>query len=321
MSSSRDTPGAADVPAGTNRPEQEVAIEGPPDTGVPATSVSEARQPKWVRLIKRILGYATLIAFALMFIMPFALAISASFKSRPEAAASPLSLIPAEPTLRAYQLMGQFEVPRWAFVSIVVTVSVTLGRLFLDSLAGYALARLDFPGRRIVFAVVVATLAIPGIVLAIPRFLVLGQLGMLNTFAGLILPLAVDAFGIFLMRQFFLSIPKEMEESARLDGASTFQTYWRIVLPLATPGLIALTILSFQGSWNEFLHPLIAAPGDPSLRTLPVGLALLRGAFGEQLDFPLLMGASILTTIPVAIIFFTFQRYFIQGVAASGVKG
>jgi multiple sugar transport system permease protein len=139
--------------------------------------------------------------------------------------------------------MGQFQVPRWAFVSIVVTVSVTLGRLFLNSLAGYALARLDFPFRRVVFALVVATLAIPGIVLAIPRFLVIGQLGMLNTWGGLILPLAVDAFGIFLMKQFFESIPREMKE------------------------------------------------------------------------------ASVLTTIPVAIIFFTFQRYFVQGVAASGVKG
>jgi multiple sugar transport system permease protein len=251
--------------------------------------------------MKRVLGYLTLTAFALMFVLPFAIAISASFKSRPEAAQSPLSLIPAEPTLRAYEVMGQFNVPRWAFVSVVVTVSVTLGRLFLDSLAGYALARLDFPGRRVVFATIVATMAIPPIVLAIPRFLVLGQLGLLNTFAGLIIPLAVDAFGIFLMRQFFLGIPREMEEAARIDGASIFQTFWRVILPLALPGLIALTILSFQGSWNEFLHPLIAAPSDPNLRTLPVGLALMRGAFGEQFDFPVLMGASVLTTIPVAV--------------------
>jgi multiple sugar transport system permease protein len=196
-----------------------------------------------------------------------------------------------------------------------------LARVVLDSMAGYALARLDFPGRRVVFAAIVATLAVPGIVLAIPRFLVLGQLGLLNSFSGLVLPLAVDAFGIFLMRQFFASIPKEMEEAARIDGATIFQTYRRIIFPLAAPGLIALTILSFQGSWNEFLHPLIAAPSDPSLRTLPVYLALLRGAGGENLDFPILMAGSLLTTIPVAIIFFAFQRHFISGVAASGVKG
>ena len=202
-----------------------------------------------------------------------------------------------------------------------MTVCVTLGRLFLNSLAGYALARLDFPLRRVVFATVIAVLAIPPIVLAIPRFLVLGQLGMLNSWAGLILPLAVDAFGVFLMKSFFESIPREMEEAARLDGATIFQTYWRIILPLAMPALITLTILSFQGAWNEFLMPLIAAPSDPALRPLPVGLALLRGSFGENLDFPVLLGGSVLTTIPVAIIFFTFQRYFVQGVAASGVKG
>jgi multiple sugar transport system permease protein len=235
--------------------------------------------------------------------------------------ANPLGLIPQQVTFEAYRAMAAVDLPRWAFNSAVVTTFVTLGRLFLDSLAGYALARLKFPGRAAVFALVVGVLAVPGIVLAIPRFIVLGQLGLLNSYAGLILPLAVDAFGIFLMKQFFESIPKEMEEAARMDGATIFQTFWRIILPLAAPGLIALTILSFQGSWNEFLHPLIAAPSDPSLRTLPVGLALLRGAGGEQLDFPLLMAGSLLTTIPVAIIFFTFQRYFISGVAASGVKG
>lgn len=281
----------------------------------------EDRQPAWQRVGKRVLGYAVLILFAFVFIFPFMLAIVTSFKTRPEAAQAPLDLIPTPATIAAYLELGDARFPRWVFVSVVVTVSVTLGRLLLNSMAGYALARLDFPGRRIVFATIVATLAIPAIVLAIPRFLVMGTLGMLNSWAGLILPLAVDAFGIFLMRQFFESIPKEMEEAARIDGATIFQTFWRIILPLATPGLIALTILSFQGSWNEFLHPLIASPSNQSLRTLPVGLALLKGSFGESQPFPLLMAASILTTIPVAIIFFAFQRYFTQGVAASGVKG
>lgn len=298
---------------------------GAPDTltraGAEPLAPPEAAQPPWVRVAKRVLGYGLLILFAVIFIYPFAIAIATSLKTRPDAAQAPLSLIPDPPTLRAYADLATGALPRAAFVSVVVTVGVTLGRLFLDSLAGYALARLEFPGRQVVFAVIVATMAIPAIILAIPRFLILGQLGMLNSFGGLIVPLAVDAFGIFLMRQFFQSIPKEMEEAAKIDGATTFQTYWRIILPLATPGLIALTILSFQGSWNEFLHPLIAAPSDPGLRTLPVYLAQLRGQGGEGFDFPLLLGGSVLTTIPVAIIFFTFQRYFIQGVAATGVKG
>jgi multiple sugar transport system permease protein len=295
--------------------------EAPARPTPPRGRMDERGQPRWYRAGKRILGYGVLAFFAAMFITPFVMALANSLKSRAEVAASPLSLIPSEPTLRAYELMAQTDVPRWTLNSIIVTVMVTLGRLFLCSLAGYALARLEFPGRAVVFAIVVAVLAVPGIVLAIPRYLILGQLGLLDTYGGLILPLAVDAFGIFLMKTFFESIPREMEEAARIDGASIFQTYWRIIMPLATPGLIALTILSFQGSWNEFLHPLIAAPSDPDLRTLPVGLALLRGAQGESLDFPLLLGASLLITIPVAIIFFTFQRYFIQGVAASGVKG
>lgn len=301
----------------------EATAEQPPKRGaVPPTGVDgEHRQPRWYRAGKRVGGYAVLLLFAAMFIAPFALALANSFKPRPETLAAPLSLLPQEPTLRAYEAMARTPIPRWTLNSVVVSVAVTLGRLFLCSLAGYALARLDFPGRRAVFALVVAVLMVPGIVLAIPRYLVLGQLGLLDTYAGMILPLAVDAFGIFLMRTFFQSIPKEMEEAARIDGATIFQTYWRIILPLAAPGLIALTILSFQASWNEFLHPLIAVPNEQSLRTLPVGLALLRGAQGEALDYPLLLGASLLITIPVAIIFFCFQRHFVQGVAATGVKG
>jgi multiple sugar transport system permease protein len=164
-------------------------------------------------------------------------------------------------------------------------------------------------------------MAVPPIVLAIPRFIVLGELQLLNSYQGMILPLSVDAFGIFLMRQFFVRIPKEMDEAARIDGCGIFQTYWYVVLPLARPGLLALIILTFQNVWNEFLTPLIAVPSAPDLRPLPLGLAILRGEFGESLDFPVLLAGSILTTIPVAIIFIIFQRYFVRGVAASGVKG
>ncbi len=298
-----------------------VDVKGGAGAAPPVITSAEERQPLWQRIGKRVVGYGILLFFAMLFVAPFLIALSNSLKTRPQAAASPLSLLPNPLSLRAYEQLAGSGLLRATSVSVVVTVLITLTRVVLDSMAGYALARLDFPGRRVVFAAIVATLAVPGIVLAIPRFLVLGQLGLLNSLGGLVLPLAVDAFGIFLMRQFFQSIPKEMEEAARIDGASIFQTYRRIIFPLAAPGLIALTILSFQGSWNEFLHPLIAAPSDPSLRPLPVYLALLRGAGGENLDFPVLMAGSLVTTIPVAIIFFSFQRYFISGVAASGVKG
>jgi multiple sugar transport system permease protein len=298
----------------------------PPPSGRPAQAqrgpqLAERGQSRWYRVGKRVLGYAILLFFAALFIAPFALALANSFKSRPETLADPLSLIPAEPTLRAYEIMAQTDIPRWTMNSVLVTVMVTVARLFLDSLAGYALARLRFPGRTVIFALVVAVLAVPPIVLAIPRYLVLGQLGMLDTYGGLILPLAVDAFGIFLMKTFFESIPREMEEAARIDGASIFQTFTRIILPLATPGLIALTILSFQGSWNEFLHPLIAAPTNASVWTLPLGLSQSPQATGESLNTPVAMAGSMLTTLPVLVVFLVFQRFFIQGVAATGVKG
>jgi multiple sugar transport system permease protein len=289
-------------------------------TAATATAQRFARAHR-SRQVRRLLGYAVLLFFAFLYLMPFLLAVSASFKTRAEVAANPLGLIPDVPTTAAWEIVGNSAFPLWLRNSVIVTLGVTAGRLFLDSLAGYALARLDFPGRKTIFALIVATLAVPGIVLAVPRFLVLRQLGMLNSFSGLIVPLAVDAFGIFLMKQFFESIPKEMEEAAKVDGASVFTTWWRIVLPMAAPGLIALTILSFQGSWNEFLHPLIAAPTNSSVWTLPLGLSQIAQATGESLNTPVAMAGSMLTTLPVLIVFLVFQRYFIQGVAASGVKG
>src|SRR5262249_12089985 len=151
------------------------------------------------------------------------------------------------------------------------------------SLAGYALARLDWRGRGLMFTFVLAVIAVPPIVLTVPRFLVLKQLGLLNSYAGLVLPLAVDAVGIFIMKQFFEGLPRELEEAARIDGANIYQAYWHVMLPIARPGLITLTILSFQGTWNEFLLPLIVVRGSPSHWTLPFGLSTLgKGGAGGQ---------------------------------------
>jgi multiple sugar transport system permease protein len=270
---------------------------------------------------RRLLGYALLLFFAFLYLMPFLLAVAASFKTRAEVQANPLGLIPDVPTLAAWQVVASSAFPRWLRNSVITSVSITLGRIVLDSLAGYALARLTFPGRRLIFAGVVATLAVPPIVLAVPRFLILRELGLLNSFSGIILPLAVDAFGIFLMKQFFESIPKEIEEAAKVDGAGVLTTWGRIMMPMAAPGLIALTILSFQNSWNEFLHVLIAAPTNANVWTLPLGLSQIAQATGESLNTPVAMAGSMLTTLPVLIVFLVFQRFFIQGVAATGVKG
>ncbi len=281
----------------------------------------------WLARARMLGSYGLLVFFALLFIMPFVLAAVSSFKSLPDIAQNPTSLsfdgALGSPTLDGVDKLDndRIRIPRWALNSTIQTVSVTAGRLFLATMAGYALSRLRFRGRTLVFMSVIAVQAIPAIVLVIPRFLVMKELGILNTYWGLILPLVFDAFAIFMMKGFFDLVPHDVEEAAAIDGANLWQTYSRIMLPLVKPGLIALTILSVQGVWNEFLHSLLAAPSNPDIRTLPVGLALLRGAFGESNPWNTLMAASLLTTIPMAVIFFTFQRHFRQGVSSSGAKG
>ena len=298
-------------------------------TGAPTAPAAEpaGHQPRWLRRVKLVASYLVLVAFALLFIMPFVLAAVSSFKSLPDIAQNPTSLgfdrELGSPTMEGIDRLNndRIQIPRWALNSTIQTVSVTIGRVFLATLAGYALSRLRFRGRWLIFGAVIGVQAIPGIVMVIPRFLVMKELGILNTYWGLTLPLMFDAFAIFMMKGFFDQAPHEVEEAAALDGASLWQTYRHVMLPLVAPGIIALTILSVQGTWNEFLHSLLAAPSNPDIRTLPVGLALLRGAFGESNPWNTLMAASLLTTIPMAIVFFTFQRYFRQGLAASGSKG
>jgi multiple sugar transport system permease protein len=273
------------------------------------------------------LGYAALIVFALLFIGPFIIQIVTAFKTDPDATNHPLGLIPHPVSTGAWKRIFGYSADQsvpfgtWLMNSIIVSTCITLLRVFLDSLAGYALARLKFPGRRLVFAFVLVTLAVPSVVLLIPRFLVLKELHLYNSYAGMILPIAMDAVGIFLMRAFFMQVPRSIEEAARIDGAGIFRTYWEIVLPLVRPGLITLTILSFQGSWNEFSFFLIAT-SDPKYNTLTTGLAKFGGgSLGSGNQFPVTLGAALLSTIPVAILFFVFQRQFVRGQISGGVKG
>jgi multiple sugar transport system permease protein len=277
------------------------------------------RQPKG--LVTTIVGYAVLIFFALVFIYPFVIQLTNSFKTEPDAASNPLSPVPNPVTTAGFERLFDGDFGLWIGNSLLVTVVVTVGRVFLDSLAGYALARLRFRGRSAVFAAVVAVMAVPGVVLFIPKFLVLNQLGIYDTYTALILPLLVDAAGVFIMKQFFESIPVSLEEAARIDGASVFRTFWSVVLPMARPALITLTILSFQGTWNEFPHTLVAVQ-NPHLFTLPRGLAnLVSGSLGSGTQYPLKLGAALLATIPVAIIFAVFQRHFVRGATEGAEKG
>jgi multiple sugar transport system permease protein len=245
----------------------------------------------------------------LIYTYPFLVQVATSFKSDSEAVSDPLSLVPETWTTAAYErLFLRSDYPVWFRNSVVVTICVTLGRVFINSLAGYALARLQFRGRGLVFALVIAVMAVPGVVLLIPKFLVINQLGIYDSYAGLIIPLLSDAAGIFIMKNFFESIPRSVEEAARIDGAGPFRTYWSVVLPMATPALITLVILSFQGSWNELGHFIVAAQ-DPQLTPLTKGVAqLASGGLGQGSQFPLKLGAAAIMTIPVVVLFFVFQR-------------
>ncbi|MEO3862134.1 carbohydrate ABC transporter permease [Acrocarpospora sp. B8E8] len=267
-------------------------------------------------------GYCVLIFFALVFLYPFVIQIGNSFKTESDAAANPLSPFPDPVSTGGYErvFLGT-DLPLWLGNSIVITIVVTLGRLLLDSMAGYALARLRFRGRAGLFSAILAIMAVPGVVLFIPKFLVLNQIGIYNSYTALILPVIADAAGVFIMKQFFESIPVSVEEAARIDGAGVFRTFWSVVLPMARPALITLTIISFQGTWNEFPHSLVSVQ-DPALFTLPRGLAdLVSGSLGVGTQYPLKLGAALLATIPVAIMFVVFQRYFVRGANEGSDKG
>ena len=266
-------------------------------------------------------SYLVLIFLALVYIYPFLISIAGSFKTNADATQNPLSLLPQTWSFPTYErLFTDVPLPLWTFNSAFVAIIVTFGRVFFDSLAGYALSRLKWRGQTVVFAGLIAVMAVPNVVLLIPRFLILKQLGIWDSYAAMIIPIIIDAAGIFIMKQFFESIPVSVEEAARIDGAGIFRTFWTIVLPMARPALITLFILSFQGSWNEFAHFVISRQ-NPALNTLTTGVAsLTSGDLGSGNQFPLKLAAAVLMSIPVAVLFFIFQRRLLN-TTEGGEKG
>lgn len=245
------------------------------------------------QLTWQIVLYTVLIVLAVIYIYPFLIQVFTSFKTDEDAASSGVNLLPESWTFAAYErLFANSDFPSWFVNSAIVTIFVTAGRVFFNSLAGYALARLRFRGRGVVFAALVAVMSVPTVVLLIPKFLVINQLGIFNSYAGMILPLLVDAAGVFIMKNFFESIPASVEEQARIDGAGAFRTFWSVVLPMATPALITIVILSFQGSWNELSH-FIVSTNDPALTTLTKGVAsLASGQLSQGTQYPLKLAAA-----------------------------
>jgi multiple sugar transport system permease protein len=268
--------------------------------------------------LRVVVVYTLLVAVALLFFTPFFWSVSTSLKTLPESVAG-FDLIPDNPSLRAYrEALTEFSFARFAANSAFLAVTLTITNVLLASIGGYAFARLRFPGREALFMLVLATLMIPDQLRLVPVFQMLTNWGLIGTYQGYILVKLVLAESLFLMRQYFLTIPRDFEEAAKLDGAGYFKTYWRVMLPLASPAIAAVTILTFQGIWNELFWPLIILQ-DESKYTLTIGISQFVGIYNTQ--WPELMAASVIAILPVAIIFLIFQRYFVSGIVAAGVKG
>jgi len=267
----------------------------------------------------RVLLYVLLVAFALLFFTPFVWSISTSFKTLPDSAF--FNLIPDPFTTDAWRsVWNDYDFKRYALNSFFLAVVVTLLNLFLASLGGYAFARLRFPGREVLFVLILGTLMIPDQLRLIPVFVMLTNWHLIGNFSGYILINLVTAVNLFFMRQYFLTIPRDFEEAAKLDGAGYFKTFWRIMLPLAGPAIAALAILQFQGTWNDFFWPLILfGQGNEHLYTMQLGLAQLTLTY--QTLWPQLMAGSLIAIAPILIIFLIFQRFFVSGVTAAGIKG
>ncbi|MGY6026336.1 carbohydrate ABC transporter permease [Streptomyces spinosirectus] len=253
---------------------------------------------------------------------PFLWMAVSSFKTRQDLTASPPVWIPARWTLGNFHaLLDQLDMPRYFVNSLVVAVLVTVCNLLFCSMLGYALAKLDFTGRTKVFAVVLAALMVPGNLLILPLYVLMSGLNLIDSYAGLVLPFAASAFGVFLMRQFMQSVPDELLEAARIDGAGEWYIFWRIVLPLVRPALATLAIFTFLGSWNNFVWPLVAT-NDPGKYTLPVALATFANDPNRTVagGNGMLMAGSLLVVLPVLAVFAVLQRHFTQGIATAGLK-
>ncbi|MCO4696384.1 carbohydrate ABC transporter permease [Streptomyces sp. RO-S4] len=253
---------------------------------------------------------------------PFLWMALSAFKTRRDLTASPPVWLPSEWTLSNFTaLLDQLDMKRYFLNSLIVAVLVTLCNLLFCSMLGYALAKLEFTGRSKVFGVVLAALMVPGNLLILPLYVLMTKFGLIDTYAGLVLPFAAGAFGVFLMRQFMQSIPDELLEAARIDGAGEWYIFWRIVMPLVKPALATLTIFTFLGSWNNFVWPLIAT-NDPDKYTLPVALATFANDPNRTVGGGngMLMAGSLLVVLPVLLVFVVLQRHFTQGIATAGLK-
>jgi multiple sugar transport system permease protein len=268
----------------------------------------------------KVLLYAVLVLIAVFFVLPLLWMVSTALKFE-SAVFTDKGFIPQSPTLdnfaRILTATGDTPVFRWMLNSFIVATAGTILTVVLTSLSAYAFARIDFPGRGILFALLITTLLLPGVMFLVPQFILVDILGLLNSYPGMILPGLAGVFGVFFMRQFFMGIPIELEEAAYVDGANRLRTFLSVVLPLAGPAIATLAVISFLAYWNDYLWPLIICQGDGC--TLPPGLRNFQGSYTAA--FGLLMAGATLAAIPVLVIYVFAQRWIVQSVTSSGVKG
>ena len=265
--------------------------------------------------------YIVLIIGALIMVLPFFWMINASLMTPGEIQQQPPVWLPAQPQFSNFSDVAQkLPFPQLYLNSLIVTGSTVIGVLFTSSIAGFAFAKYNFPGRNILFYCILGTMMIPFFITLIPVFYIIKQLGMINSLQGIIVPSLTSAYGIFLMRQFITGIPDELIDAARIDGASEPLIYFRIVLPLIGPALATLGTFTFISSWNSFLWPLLVLDKQ-ELFTVPLGLNTLRGFASEAKNLHLLMAGTTLSVLPALIVFLFLQRYFVRGIALTGIKG
>jgi len=284
------------------------------------TAVSAAKRPRLPFKISRVLFLTVAVIFTILALTPFVLTVSGSFKTKSEILDWPPTIIPT-----VFQWQNYVEVwtnshffPQWILNSIFLAGFHLVVYIAICSLAGYAFARLNFPGASVLFIAILGSIMIPGQVLWVPKFLLINQLGLVDSLFGVALPNLAEVFGVFFMTQFFKSLPKELEEAASIDGAGTFRTFRQIILPNAYPALAALAILRFQGSWNEFQWPLIVLR-SPEHLTLPLGLASFQGLFGVNWNW--VLAGAMFNAVPIILLVIFFQKYFIRSAASSSIKG
>ena len=273
------------------------------------------------KTLSRVLIYALMVLVAIIIIIPLLWMFSTSFKLKSQLFTQQIYWIPKVVTLENYTKIltnPQTPIGRWFVNTLIVASVTTVVVLVVDTLAAYAYARLEFPGRKLLFGLLLATLFLPGVMFLVPNFVTVAQLGMLNKFSGVIIPALAGVFGVYFLRQFYETIPRELEEAAYIDGAGIFQTFLQVVLPLTKGALATLAVITFLASWNDFLWALLVLK-DRTVQTLQPGLRTLQGAYTSE--YGLMMAGAVIVAVPVLLIYIFLQRYVVQSVATSGLKG